>query len=40
VGKLVTGEWIVDRTSARQRRILHYWLTLLWFTVGLVLGSC
>ena len=26
-----------DRTSARQRRILHYWLTLLWFTVGLVL---
>jgi hypothetical protein len=37
VGKLVTGEWIVDRTSARQRRILHYWLTLLWFTVGLVL---
>ena len=37
MGKLVTGEWIVDRTSARQRRILHYWLTLLWFTVGLVL---
>jgi hypothetical protein len=36
-GSLVTGEWIVDRTSARQRRIMHYWLTILWFTVGLVL---
>jgi hypothetical protein len=35
--KLLTGEWIVDRTNARQRRILHYWLTILWFTVGLVL---
>ena len=37
VMKIVTGEWIVDRSNARQRRILHYWLTLLWFTVGLVL---
>ena len=35
--KLITGEWIVDRTSAKQRRIAHYWLTILWFTVGLVL---
>jgi len=35
--KIVTGEWIVDRTNARQRRILHYWPTLLWFTVGLAL---
>jgi len=34
--KLVTGEWIIDRTSAKQRRILHYWLTIVWFTVGLV----
>ena len=35
--QLLTGEWIIDRTNARQRRILHYWLTILWFTVGLVL---
>jgi hypothetical protein len=33
----LTGEWVVDRTSARQRRILHYWFTILWFTVGLAL---
>jgi len=37
--KIVTGEWIVDRTNARQRRILHYWPTLLWFTVGLALWA-
>jgi hypothetical protein len=37
VGKLLTGEWVIDRTSAKQRRIAHYWLTILWFTVGLVL---
>ena len=35
--KVLTGEWIVDRTDARQRRILHYWFTLFWFTIGLVL---
>jgi hypothetical protein len=34
---LITGEWVVDRTNARQRRILHYWFTVLWFTVGLTL---
>jgi len=33
---LATGEWIIKRTNARQRRILHYWLTVTWFTVGLV----
>ena len=33
--RLLTGEWIVDRTNAKQRRVLHYWLTILWFTVGL-----
>jgi hypothetical protein len=32
---LVTGEWIIDRTSAKQRRIIHYWLTIFWLTVGL-----
>jgi len=37
VGQLLTGEWIVHRTNARQRRVMHYWLTILWFTVGLAL---
>lgn len=34
---LVTGEWIIKLTNAQQRRVLHYWLTIIWFTVGLVL---
>ena len=34
--KLLTGEWVVDRTTAKQRRVIHYWATVLWFTVGLV----
>jgi hypothetical protein len=34
--KLITGEWVIDRTTAEQRRVIHYWATLLWFTVGLV----
>jgi|SRR5215831_5142775 len=34
---VLTGEWIVRLTSAKQRRVLHYWLTILWFTAGLVL---
>ena len=33
--KLLTGEWVCDRTTAQQRRVVHYWLTILWFTVGL-----
>jgi hypothetical protein len=37
VNKLISGEWIVERTDARHRRVFHYWLTVLWFTVGLVL---
>ena len=37
LGKLLTGEWVIERTSAEQRRVMHYWLTILWFTVGLVL---
>jgi hypothetical protein len=32
----LTGEWIVTRTNARQRRTLHYWLTIVWFTAGSV----
>lgn len=35
--ELLTGEWVIDRTSARQRRIAHYWLTIIWFTVGLAI---
>ena len=31
---LVTGEWVVERTSSKQRRIMHYWLTIVWFTLG------
>jgi len=33
----LTGEWVVDVSTARQRRIIHYWLTIIWLTVGLVL---
>ena len=33
--KFVTGEWVCDHTTAQQRRVVHYWLTILWFTVGL-----
>jgi hypothetical protein len=34
---LATGEWIIKRTNAKQRRVMHYWLTIIWFTVGLFL---
>jgi len=34
--KWLTGEWFIERTSARRRRVLHYWATVLWLTVGLV----
>ena len=34
--KLVTGEWVCDHTTSQQRRFVHYWLTIIWFTVGLV----
>jgi len=27
---------VVDKTTAHQRRVIHYWATVLWFTVGLV----
>lgn len=32
----LTGEWLITRTNARQRRVIHYWFTLLWFTVGTI----
>ena len=35
MNKWITGEWVVDRTNAKQRRVLHYWFTILWFTIGL-----
>jgi hypothetical protein len=34
---LISGEWVVEQSNARQRRILHYWFTILWFTLGLAL---
>lgn len=33
---LLTGEWLTERTNAQQRRVIHYWLTILWITVGTV----
>ena len=35
--KLLTGEWVIDKTNAKQRRIIHYWLTIVWLTAGLAL---
>jgi hypothetical protein len=34
--KFLTGEWVVAKTSAQQRRVIHSWATVLWLTVGLV----
>jgi hypothetical protein len=36
VTRLLTGEWVVARTSAQQRRTAHYWLTIIWLTAGSV----
>ena len=36
MNKWLTGEWFIEQTSARRRRVLHYWATILWLTVGLV----
>ena len=35
--KWLCGEWVVDYTNAKQRRALHYWLTIVWLTGGTVL---
>jgi hypothetical protein len=32
--KLLSGEWVIDKTNAKQRRVIHYWLTIIWFTAG------
>lgn len=29
-----TGDWIIERTTAKQRRRLHYRLFVLWLAVG------
>ena len=36
VNRWLSGEWAVQRTSARTRRTLHYWATVLWLTAGTV----
>ena len=37
MNKWLTGEWAVQRTSAKTRRMLHYWATALWLTAGTVI---
>jgi len=36
MSRWLNGEWVVDKTNARQRRRIHYWLTILWLTLGSV----
>ena len=36
MNKWISGEWAIDKTNASQRRTIHYWLTIVWLTVGLV----
>jgi hypothetical protein len=36
MNKWLSGEWVVEKTSAKQRRVIHYWFTIFWFTAGLV----
>ena len=33
----LTGDWLTDRTSASDRRTIHYWLVILWLTAGTAL---
>jgi hypothetical protein len=37
LGRILTGEWVIERSTARQRRIIHYWLTIIWVTLGLAI---
>jgi len=37
VNRWLSGEWAVQRTSAKTRRTLHYWATVLWLTAGTVI---
>lgn len=34
---LLTGQWAIERTTAKQRRAVHYWLTIVWMTAGTAL---
>lgn len=31
------SEWLTSRTTARQRRAIHFWLTVFWVTAGTVI---
>ena len=35
--RLLSGEWVVHKTTAQQRRMAHYWLTIIWLTAGSVI---
>lgn len=37
MNRWVSGEWAVDKTTAGQRRTIHYWLTIIWLTIGSVM---
>ena len=37
MNRWISGEWVVERTNAQQRRTIHYWATVVWLTVGLVI---
>ena len=37
MNRWLSGEWAVQRTSAKTRRTLHYWATVLWLTAGTVI---
>ena len=37
MNRWLSGEWAIERTSAKTRRTLHYWATVLWLTAGTVI---
>jgi hypothetical protein len=37
LNRWISGEWVVDRTNAQQRRTIHYWATVIWLIAGLVI---
>ena len=37
VNRWLSGEWAIQHTSAKTRRMLHYWATVLWLTAGTVI---
>lgn len=32
--KFLTGEWLIACTTAKRRRVIHYWLTVFWLSIG------